>query len=187
LDDSSPLQKRSNMSTTTTEEPTTCSCGRPAVYDPFSGETRYCAEHKRAVFADGIYVDWLQAHETMRERLGEVLDSEDDAPLNEVLRGAMNRIKRECARWAGELEIAGLMAEDRPEGFSVEGVPITVEKAEEGERLLKRADRLEDAIEAVYQAPGLDESERWAILAVLYEVNDEASEELSRFRGGLPA
>jgi hypothetical protein len=99
----------------------------------------------------------------------------------------MGRIKRECARWRGELEIAGLMAEDRPEGFSIEGVPITAEKAEEGERLLKRADRLEDAIEAVYQAPGLDESERWAILAVLYEVNDEASEELSRFRGGLPA
>ena len=52
---------------TTTEERTTCSCGRPAVYDPFSGETRYCAEHKRVVFADEIYGDCLQAHEAMRE------------------------------------------------------------------------------------------------------------------------
>jgi hypothetical protein len=48
---------------------------------------------------------------------------------------------------------------------------------------------LEDAIDALYktQTPALKESDRWAILAVLYEVEDEASEELRRFRGEQPA
>jgi hypothetical protein len=65
---------------TTAEERTTCSCVRAAVHDPLRGETRYCAENKRDVFADEIYGDWLAAHETMRETLGEVLDSEEDGP-----------------------------------------------------------------------------------------------------------
>jgi hypothetical protein len=98
----------------------------------------------------------------------------------------MERIKRECARWRGKLEIAKEMAEER-EDFSVGGRRLSPEEAERGSRLLRRADRLEDAIEAVYKAPGLDEDERWAILAALYEAHDQASEELSRFRAGIPA
>jgi hypothetical protein len=174
--------------TTTREEPTTCRCGRPAVYDPFSGETRYCAEHKRVVFADEIYVEWLRAHETTREGLGEAIDSEDDAPLNEVLRGAMGRIKRECAHWRGELEIAEWMAEHAPEGFLVAGRRLSAEQAEVAARLLRRSDRLGEAVSAFYKATSdLDEGERWAMLAALYEVKDQVEEDLERIRGGIPA
>jgi hypothetical protein len=175
----------------TTEEARTCPCGRPVSTALTQGgrlddEGRYCAEHKRAVAADDTYGEWLEAHETMRKGLGEAIDDPDDSPQNEMARNAMERIKRECARWAGELEIAGWMAEER-EGFFVGERRLSPEEAEEGGRLLKRADRLEDAIEAVYKAPGLDESELWAILAVLYEAHDQASEEISRFRGESPA
>ena len=118
---------------TTTEETTTCSCGRPAVYDPFSGETRYCAEHKRVVFADEVYGDWLMAHEAMRDALGVAIDNEDDAPLNEIARRAMEEIKHKCAYRRGELEIADWIAKRGPEEFSVKGRQISVEEAEEGE------------------------------------------------------
>jgi hypothetical protein len=173
------------MSTATEE--TTCRCGRPAVHDPWEDEARYRAEHQRVVTADDIYGDWLRAHEEMRERFGEVLDSEDDGPLEETVRVTMEKIKRECAHWRGELEIAEWLAKPRPEGFSIEETPITTEQAEVGHRILKRADRFEDAIDAIYKAPGLAEGERWAILAALYEAQDQASEELSRFRGDPPA
>ena len=170
----------------TTEQAPTCSCGRPAVYDPFSGETRYCAEHKRVVAPDEVYSDWLEAHEAMREALGPAIDDEDDAPLNEIARRAMDEIKHKCAHWRGELEIAEWIAERGPEGFSVRGRQISAEQAEEGGRLLRRSDRLSDAIDVVYGAPGVKENERWAILAALYELDKQTSEELSRFRGEYP-
>ena len=125
------------MSVTTIGEADTCSCGRPAVYDPFSGETRYCEEHKRVVFADEVYGDCLQAHEAMREALGSAIDDEDDAPLNEIARRAMEEIKRKCAHWRGELEIATWLAEHRkPEGFFVCGRRLGPEEAEKAARLL---------------------------------------------------
>jgi hypothetical protein len=176
---------------TTIGEGATCPCGRPVSTALVEGgrlddEDRYCAEHKREVAADATYVEWLEAHEAMRKGLGEAIDDPDDTPLNEIARNTMGRIKRECARWRGKLEIAKEMAEER-EGFFVAGRRLSPEEAERGSRLLRRADRLEDAIEAVYKAPGLDEDERWAILAALYEAHDQASEELSRFRAGIPA
>jgi len=175
----------------TTEEERTCPCGRPVSTALTEGgrlddEDRYCAEHKRVQAGDDTYGEWLEAHEAVRKGLGEAIDDPDDTPLNEIARNTMERIKRECARWRGELEIAEWMAKER-EGFFVGERRLGPEEAEEGGRLLKRADRLEDAIGAVYKAPGLDESDLWAILATLYEVHDQASEELSRFRGESPA
>jgi hypothetical protein len=176
----------------TTAEERTCPCGRPVstaltVGGCLDDEDRYCAEHKRAVAADYTSGEWLEAHEAMRKGLGEAIDDEDDAPLNEIARNTMERIKRECARWSGELEIAGWMAGREAEDLFAVGRRLGPGEAERGGRLLTRGDRLEDAIEAVYEAPSLDERDRWAILAVLYEVEDETSEELKRFRGESPA
>jgi hypothetical protein len=185
LEDSGTIEVGGNMSTTI-EERTTCSCGRPAVYDPLSGETRYCEEHKRVVFADEVYGDWLEAHEAMREALGPAIDDEDDSPLNEIARTAMDEIKRQCAHWRGELEIADWIAKRGPEGFSVRGRRLSPEEAEVGGRHLRRSDHLHDAIDVVYKAPGIDESERWAMLSALYEVKEQVDGELERFRTGIP-
>jgi hypothetical protein len=150
------------MTETTTEDRATCSCGRPAVYDPLEGETRYCEQHNRVVFADEVYGDCLQAHEAMREALGSAIDSEDDAPLNEIARRAVGELKRKCAHWRGELEIAEWIAEHRePEGFYVRGRRLGLEEAEKAARLLRRSDRLGEAISIFYEATeGLPEGAR---------------------------
>lgn len=67
-----------------------------------------------------------------RDALGAVIDSEEDAPLNEIARTAMDGIKHKCAHWRGELEVASWIAERGPEGFSVRGCQVSVEQAEEG-------------------------------------------------------
>jgi hypothetical protein len=173
---------------TTTEERTTCSCGRPAVYDPFSGETRYCEQHKRVVFADEIYGHCLQAHEAMREAFGPVLDSEEDGPLYDTVGRAMSEIKRKCAHWRGELEVAEWLAEHRePEGFFIRGRRLGLEEAEKAARLLRRSDRLGEAISIFYKATEeVPEGARWAMLSALYEVKDQVDAELERFRGDIP-
>ena len=171
------------MSTTTEER--TCGCGRPVAPDPWENAPRFCAEHQKVFYADEIYGEWLRAHDTMRERLGDVLDSEDDGPLTEPARQMMEDIKRECARWAANVEAASWMAEQ--EELLVGDRRITPEEAESAHRTLTRAGRLQDAIGVVYKAPELDEGQRWATLAALYEAQDEVSEELARFRGEKPA
>jgi len=171
---------------TTIEETTTCGCGRPAVHDPLRGETRYWAEHKRVVFADEIYGEWLRAREAMREALGPALDSEEDGALQETARRAMKEIKRQCAHWRSELEIAGWIAEREADGFFVRGRRLSPEEAEVGGRLLRRSDHLGEAISTLYKATsGLNEGERWAMLSALYEVKDQVDEELEHFRAGI--
>jgi hypothetical protein len=182
------LSTEENMSTTTREERPTCSCGRPAVHDPWEGEARYCAEHQRVIVASEIYGDWLDAHEAIREKFGEVLTSAYGSALQDVLDTAMEKIRRQCAHWRGELEIAELMAEHGPDGGFGEARSLSPEEAERVGRFLTRSDRLEEAIDALSEAPGINESKRWAMLAALYEVKDQADEEFKRARASiLPA
>jgi hypothetical protein len=172
------------MSTTTREE-TTCRCGRPAVHDPWEDEARYCAEHQRVVTADEIYGDWFEAHEAMREKFGEVLASGYGCALQDVVDTAMAHIRRQCAHWRGELEIAEWMAEQSPDGGFADTHCLSPEEAERVGRLLKRSDRLEEAIDALSEAPGIKESKRWAMLAALYEVRDQANEEFKRAKASI--
>jgi hypothetical protein len=159
----------------------------PGRFNPLSGETRYCEEHKRVVFADEVYGDWLEAHEAMREALGPVLDSEEDGLLHDTVYRAMSEIKRGCAHWRAELEIAEWAAVRDPERFFLAGRRISSEQAEVGARLLRRSDRLGEAISIFYKATGeLPEGDRWAMLSALYEVKDQVDAELERFRTGTP-
>lgn len=146
-----------------------------------------CAEHQRVIATDEVYDDWLRAYEEMRSRLGDVLSSNYDSALQSVAYTAMGKIRRQCAYWRGELEIAEWMAESeaRTEELSLRG--LSLEEAARGHRLLRRTDRLQEAIGALSEAPGIDESGRWAMLAALYEAKDQAEEELERFRSGQPA
>jgi hypothetical protein len=177
-----------SMTETTREERPTCSCGRPAVHDPWEDEARYCAEHQRVVVADEIYGDWLEAHEAMREKFGEVLASGYGSALQDVVDTAMANIRRQCAHWRGELEIAEWMAEHSPDGGFAETHCLSPEEAERVGRLLKRSDRLEEAIDALSEAPGIEESKRWAMLAALYEVRKQANEGFKRAKASiLPA
>jgi hypothetical protein len=130
--------------------------------------------HQRAVDADEIYGDWLRAHDAMRESLASFLDTENPGTLEEIVACAMERLERECARSMGNLEAATWMAEHEPEGFFHKDYSIAPEEAESVHRTLNRSDRLGEAIEVVYRAPGLAEGKRWTILTALYEAKDQA-------------
>jgi hypothetical protein len=125
----------------------------------------------------------------MREGLGSYLDDEDPGILEETISLAMEKIKRECARWMGNLDAATWIARhtvEEPEGFTVEGHSITPEEAERVHRLITRADRLADAARIVYETK-TNETDRWSILNALYEAHEKAEEETDRFRSGSPA
>ena len=64
--------------------------------------------------------------------------------------------------------------------------PRSLEKIEHGFRLPIRADRLAYAVDAVYEAPNLDDVSRWRILGVLQDAHEEASAELARYRDNPP-
>jgi hypothetical protein len=74
------------------------------------------------------------------------------APLYDTAGRAMDEIKRKCAHWRAELEIADWAAERELEGASVRGRRLSPEQAEVGGRLLRRSDRLGEAISTFYKA-----------------------------------
>jgi hypothetical protein len=86
------------------------------------------------------------------------------------------------------VEVMALLAEHRePEGFFIRGRRLGLEEAEKAARLLRRSDRLGEAISIFYKATEeVPEGARWAMLSALYEVKDQVDAELERFRGDIP-
>jgi hypothetical protein len=61
------------------------------------------------------------------------------APLYDTAGRTMDEIKRKCAHWRAELEIAEWAAKRELEGASVRGRRLSPEQAEVGGRLLRRS------------------------------------------------
>jgi hypothetical protein len=162
-----------------TDHPCTRPVGTESLY---LGEApTLCAEHYRSAYAAEEAADWNDAHDAILERIGPLLDHERPGRLEALMGTTLEEVRRETARAYGEYDKALWMLEHDHETHGK--LPLAGrEDMERGYRLLNRADRLTYAIAALY-GDGKDLSpERWGILAVLQEVQEEATAELLRWK-----
>ena len=135
--------------------------------------------------ADDSVGGWSRAHDTLRDRISRIFDHEYPRALEELVDAAMEKVKAELAHAHHELRVAEWMVSHN-DGDEVCGHPRTLEEAEVGYRLFLRGEELSNAYEVVFNAPGLDDAQRWRILGVLRGIEQEAEAEATAYRDNPP-